>query len=250
MSISITSDIHVRDVGSGEYRYLLKFLNHPKVRSSSEVYLLGDIFDLMIGNHGQYISRYQDFFSCIKKMLEEGIKIHFFEGNHDLHLKKMFQNEYFEFFNKKLFFHERPYSTEIEGKKYFFSHGDEIQPGQYGYKLYKKLINSIVINILVNRIIPFKYVDSIGNYFSKKSREHYRPSAEIENYVRDSFRLGAMSVAAKGFEVVVCGHSHIKDFFLGNQFENPFIYINNGFAAEENSFIYIENAKIDFITLE
>ena len=45
------SDVHVRSSTDERYISLLRFLDSPEVDSSHFIVLLGDIFDLMIGNH-------------------------------------------------------------------------------------------------------------------------------------------------------------------------------------------------------
>ena len=54
MKISTISDIHVTK--EKNYDYLLSFMNHKRVADSDIIIFLGDIFDLMVGNHQEYIN--------------------------------------------------------------------------------------------------------------------------------------------------------------------------------------------------
>lgn len=57
MKYAVISDVHVKHPGDNAEKLLLTFLRNDEVRSSDAIFLIGDIFDLMVGPHSQYFSR-------------------------------------------------------------------------------------------------------------------------------------------------------------------------------------------------
>src|SRR5690606_2671583 len=91
MKISAISDVHVKDTNDKAHALLVDFFAHPLVQDSDYILLLGDIFDLMCGPHEEYLRKYQEIFSKMDELQKKGKKIFFFEGNHDVHLEKLFK---------------------------------------------------------------------------------------------------------------------------------------------------------------
>ena len=54
MQVSIISDIHVRDNFCEGGNFLYKFLDKAKSRGDTDIILLGDIFDFMVGSYPEY----------------------------------------------------------------------------------------------------------------------------------------------------------------------------------------------------
>ena len=91
MQVSIISDIHVREEFCNGGNCLFKFLDKSKERGDTDIVLLGDIFDFMVGDFPEYIEKFKRLFEKMEKTLNEGVTIHYLEGNHDFHLKALFQ---------------------------------------------------------------------------------------------------------------------------------------------------------------
>jgi UDP-2,3-diacylglucosamine hydrolase len=87
MSLVMISDIHVKNEKDENYEILCRFLTHPQVQKSDYIFLLGDIFDLMCGDHEQYFQKYKFFFDQLKNLLKQRKTIYYIEGNHDFHLQ-------------------------------------------------------------------------------------------------------------------------------------------------------------------
>ncbi len=244
MSFAIISDIHVKHNQDFSYQLLLNFLNHPKIREAQEIILLGDIFDLMVGPHKNYLSSYSLFFNHLHHLLKLGKKIHYFEGNHDMHLEKLFIKE-FSSQNHQFFLHKKFWQINRWGKNYFFSHGDDIEPENYSYKIYKWFVTSWVANFLANYIVSHKVLHKLGEKASEKSRKSYVLSPENILQIREKFRKGARKFFAKNLDFIICGHSHVVDFYV----EQQKTYINNGYAPQSQTFIFIDENKIEIVPL-
>lgn len=251
MPLSVISDIHVKDTQDEGYQLLLKFLNHPKVLESNSVYFLGDIFDLMVGSHKEHLETFPEFFKKINQFLEEGKDVYYFEGNHDFHLNNILSDPIREKrYPGRLHYVRGSLEKEYWGMKYYFSHGDDIEIGNWSYKLYKKVVRNPFANLLANYVVPFKLVDDLGRKASEKSRKanhKYLFDEEKIQIIRKSFRIGVEKLLKrKPLNFIICGHSHIKDDF---EVSSSCKYLNNGFLKLEKTFLFIDQNSPEFISL-
>ena len=82
MRLFVVSDLHIRETHEPCYLSLVHFLNED-VRPGDIVVLAGDLFDLFVGNKSIFIDQYQLFLSALRKACDQGVQIHYIEGNHD-----------------------------------------------------------------------------------------------------------------------------------------------------------------------
>lgn len=251
MSVAIISDVHIREEGDKAFQIFHKFMNHDLVMSAERIVLLGDIFDLMAGAHWQYYKRYQQTFEMIRQALARGQEIQYFEGNHDVHLEKLFMS----FIKKKnlnprmMKIIRKSYRENRWEKSFYYSHGDEDEIGNESYKKYKRFIHSKPLEFVANYIMPYKFFTRVGESQSDKSK------ARNTNYdpekTKAVYRQSVQVIAEDNYDYIILGHSHIKDEYEGeNSKGKKFIYLNNGFAPRSKSFIYIKNGNHNFIDLD
>ena len=249
-SISLISDIHVKNPGDQAFERLTSFLRHPVVKSSRSIYLLGDIFDVMIGRHSEYIEMYEEYFGALGDLLREGKEIYYFQGNHDIHVELNYRT-YFKknsIPDENFIYQTRPLVKTLWGKKFFFAHGDEIEIGNWSYKIYKGVVNSGPIKFLVENILSYNTIHSIAERASRDSRK--RSGRYGTDLVREKFRQAAVRVGEKGYDYIICGHSHIKDDYVhGDGASRGFIYLNNGYVLNSNTFIHLGEGRHSFVDL-
>ncbi|MES2528451.1 MAG: hypothetical protein V4598_15315 [Bdellovibrionota bacterium] len=243
MKISAISDVHVKAPGDPADILLNKFLDHPEVRSSQHVLLLGDIFDLMTGQHNQYLRDYGHLFRKMDELVKSGVQVHFFEGNHDVNLQKLFK----KFWPKEEVTSQLlPEIQEWDGKTYYFSHGDEHEIHNQSYQRYKKFINSKPLQFIANYIMPYSVLKFVGERASVRSRKKGSKMFN-EDSVREKFREGVSQVTGGKYNFVLGGHSHVKDEFTMEGGQST--YLNNGYALRSKTFILIHNHVPSFIPL-
>lgn len=243
MKIASISDVHVKVPFDKADELLMSFLKHPLVQEADYVLLLGDIFDLMCGPHEQYLSMYQHIFREIDLLQKKGKKIFFFEGNHDVHVGKLFEKIWK---NGEVFVTQVPVVEVISGKMYYFSHGDEHEIDNKSYHRYIKLIRSAPLRFVANHLMPFAVLNYFGERASKMSRKKGSKKFDAED-VKTRFRYGVELKTRGVFDFVLGGHSHVQDLY--KILEGDSVYINNGYALQSKSFIFIENHKARFESL-
>jgi UDP-2,3-diacylglucosamine hydrolase len=249
MKFSAISDVHVKVAGDQAEVLLLNFLRNEDVRSSDVIFLLGDIFDLMIGPHSQYFVRYQAYFDELKKLLKSGKHICYVEGNHDFHI----HNLYKKFFSvhtdvdSSLFSIRPSFEFFDAGKKIYLSHGDDMELGNPGYKAFKFVVTSLPLRYYANYLMPHFLIKSVGEYSAQASRKrnNKRYSTEMDlTPVKLNFRYSAEEFFKKNkSDIIVCGHSHVQDYYVST---NGFEYVNNGYAQHTKTYICIEDGNISF----
>ncbi len=239
MKIVAISDVHVKTPHDDADRVLCNFLTNPTVTTSDYVLLLGDIFDLMCGPHKEYLEKFGHIFDLIDNLIKKGKKVLFFEGNHDVHLAKLFK---LRWPNGELKISQLPVVENIDGKTYYLSHGDEHEVENIAYQRYKSFILSPPLKFIANYMMPYSVLVLLGESASKNSRKRGSKTYN-QDLVKQSFRDGVLKTTSGKYNFILGGHSHVKDVFHMN--ENS-TYINNGYALKSKTFLLIEDHQISF----
>jgi UDP-2,3-diacylglucosamine hydrolase len=249
MKLSIISDVHIKQPGDDASKLLLSFLNNPDVVSSDGIFLLGDVFDLMVGPHSQYFVRFEFFFEILKKLLEQNKKIYYVPGNHDFHLDQLYE-KFFKVhknLDPNLFQLKSEIIIKDGEKSIYMAHGDDVELGNSGQKIFKSVVTSPPLTFVANYLMPYFIITGAGEYSSEKSRNRninrYSQDSDVSG-VKENFRKSAEEFNRKNpHDIIVLGHSHVQDHYIS---ENKFQYVNNGYAQNTKTYISIENGNISF----
>lgn len=249
MSLYFISDVHIKQPNDFGDQLLTLFLGQEFQRGD-EVYLLGDIFDLMIGGHEEYFADYSNFFNMLKDIISKGVKVYFFEGNHDFHLEKLFEKfkRIHGIEKESLVVVRGILVKDFNGKKYHISHGDDIEIENPNYQRYKKIVNNSLMRCVANYIMPYSLLNLIGKNASSASRKRNESRYQItdDSHVKDKFRRSVLNVLEdEHYDFLICGHSHVKDDVMLKQCR----YLNGGYARIEKQCIKIDSNEVTFISL-
>lgn len=225
------SDIHLKDINERSGNILLRFLHSltERERPVTHLFLLGDIFDLWIGESAIFAERFGPIVEALAKLRRQGVEIHYFEGNHDVHVSK--------FWEKNLGI---PCWTEAKyfslGKKLLrLEHGDLINLNDQAYLRYRRFYRHGVMEKLAYGL-PGLFWDGLGKWASRTSRKYSAKDRESRNQeLREMIRAHAhRSFAEAPFDAVISGHMHIRDDYefavdgrlirslnLGSWFDSP-----------------------------
>ena len=162
------SDVHLgfgsKDEEKQKERKLVDFLE--SVRDNSEkIFIVGDLFDCWIEYRRVVPKGYYRTLAKLNELVEQGIEINFFSGNHDFWLNTYLRDDVgLKLYGDSL-------ETELDGKKFYITHGDGLSKGDMGYKIIKKVLRNRFNQFLYSLIHP-----DIGLWLaqgsSKKSRLH------------------------------------------------------------------------------
>lgn len=247
MKFVTISDVHIKNaVDCPHHQLFLQFLKCKDTQNSDAIYLLGDIFDIMVGDHFEYIDEYSEIFENLIKLSRSGKEIFYFEGNHDFHIVQLLNK--FAKKNNLNNFRAMKLSTikidSINNKKIYLGHGDEIEIDNLSYRIYTFFIRSYFMKLVANWIFNYKFIKWLGAKASSHSRQRndkkYSEIFDTEN-IRNKFRDSARLINKNAnYDFIICGHSHVKDEY---EDINKFKYLNNGYFPIEMTYVKYDNGK-------
>ena len=158
------SDVHlglqVADPAERERRFA-DFLNSLPEETEA-LYLLGDIWDFWYEYRDVVPKGYVRVLAALQGLMDRGVKVYFFEGNHDIWTYKYFE----ELGMVKL---TQPALVVIGDKRFCLGHGDGLEPVPFGYRLLQTLFRSRVTQFLFSLLHPW-LAFRLGNGWSKNNR--------------------------------------------------------------------------------
>src|SRR5690606_26043832 len=109
-------------------------------------------------------------------------------GNHDVHLEKLFKKLWK---NGEIIISQDAIVEEIEGKLYYFSHGDEHEIDNISYQKYIRFIRSAPLKFIAEFVMPYSLLNYLGERASRMSRKKGYKKVNEEK-VRSRFRSGVL----------------------------------------------------------
>jgi len=132
---------------------LLESINSANVQTS-QLFLMGDIFDLLVGNSSYLKARFSKEIELIEQIATK-LEVFYIEGNHDFNLKPLFKN------TKIIPISKQPLILKDKNKTIAISHGDKFNTTLL-YKIYTKLIRNPFIIKLIPQIYAKKKIEKMS----------------------------------------------------------------------------------------
>ncbi len=215
----------------------IRWLNFIQ-KDVSELYLLGDVFDFWFDYKTVIPKGFTRLFGKLAEFSDQGVKIHYFKGNHDMWL-----NGYFE---EELGFTIHSDNLEIErnGIKILLGHGDGKGPKDYKYKFLKKVFRNSFFIFLFKWIHPdigmafAQYSSKSSRYATGKAKKEHFHGAENEWLISYCKR----KLEKKHQDYFIFGHRHLAiDFQINDKTK----YINLGDWLSYNSYAVFDGKQIE-----
>ena len=192
-------------------RVLVDWLHHIQ-EDVSDLFLLGDIFDFWFEYKQVVPKGFVRFIGALASLADQGVRLHIFVGNHDLWMKDYFEQELgaiiyreatdfeFQFVDKQI--------------RVCMGHGDGMGPGDYGYKLLKKVFVNPLAQFLFGWLHPDLGVRLAHTWSGtrktstiKAGEVPFNPETDfILSAVRD--RYAADQLGNREVSAYVFGHRH------------------------------------------
>lgn len=141
---------------------IVSFLESIK-KETAVLFIVGDLFDFWFEYRKVIPKGYVRILGKLAELRDAGIEIHFFVGNHDMWMSGYFEQE----LNIPVYY--EPKLFEFNGKRFLVGHGDGLGPGDYGYKLLKKIFRNPICKWLFSLLPPFFGI-GLASVMSKGSR--------------------------------------------------------------------------------
>jgi UDP-2,3-diacylglucosamine hydrolase len=226
MRVFYVSDLHLSGGQSPAADRFVKFMQLPQ--PNDVVVLGGDIFDLYVGDKRVFREKFAPALAAIRASALRGVEVHFLEGNHDFHLQGSFAGL------PNFHFHTDDFSLNPGERRFYFSHGDLIDPEDKGYRLLRAITKNRLFRLFVF-LVPNFFVDKIGNWSSHQSRKYNqaeRMGQEQQKRIRGLYLEFAKQKVRAGAGSVLIGHSHLPDQVAIAEGGRGGEYINLGFSSE------------------
>jgi len=186
----------------------------------TQLILMGDIFDLLIGGVSKSIKQNQEIVDVLNDISKK-IEVVYLEGNHDFNLKNIFPNA------KVYSLSQQPLPATVMNKKVLLAHGD-FNAG-VGYETYTALIRNPVILFMlniVNKIFNNIILNKLDQHLDKK--DDCKKINNFEEIVKTRLENHYKC------DYFIEGHFHQNKFFNIDNFK----YINlAAFACNQRYFI-------------
>jgi len=127
------------------------------------LYLLGDLFDFWVEYKKVVPKGHVRILGKLAQLVDAGLHIEYFVGNHDLWMKGYFEEEL------GISVHHQPQEMQWNNTTFLVGHGDGLGPGDWGYKQMKKVFTNPLAQALF-RAIPSRWGISLGQYLSLKNK--------------------------------------------------------------------------------
>ena len=164
--IYFVSDVHlgldVKDPSAREARFV-SFLRGIPADTALALYMLGDIWDFWYEYRDVVPKGYVRVFAALMDLMDAGVKVYFFPGNHDIWCYSYFSSMGITVVR------EQPQVFEAGGKVFCIGHGDGLGPGLRGYKFMNSIFKCRPVQWLFSALHPW-IAFRLGNGWSRRSR--------------------------------------------------------------------------------
>lgn len=231
----VLSDLHLWGPEDPLYRGLLRFFDE-KLARGDKLFLVGDVFDLFVGNKTVFRERYNELIRAIRELGPRGIEIYYIEGNHDFQIEGVFDDcPHVHLYADKIHF-------EWDGRKFLFCHGDRINWRDWGYQAFRAFTRNLFTQCIIEAI-PGPLIDKLGTTMSKASRGvHY----EANDRVVTMFRNYACDQISHGYDFVIMGHSHHLDDMRFRVSGHEGQYVNVGYPRKDRRYLELRTGQAFF----
>lgn len=202
MKTYFVSDVHlglqVHDPEERERRFARFLRSLPE--DTQALYLLGDIWDFWYEYRDVVPKGYLRVLSALQDLMDRGVKVFFFEGNHDIWTYSYFE----ELGMVKL---TQPHLVEIDGKILCLGHGDGLGPVPAGYHFLRGVFHSRVTQFLFSLLHPW-LAFRFGNGWSKNNRLAHDREYVFRGEDEPLYKFAVEFASRKKVDYFIFGHYH------------------------------------------
>lgn len=202
MKTYFVSDVHlglqVSDPEDRERRFVDFLRRLPS--DTESLYLLGDIWDFWYEYRDVVPKGYVRVFAAIHELIDRGVNVWFFEGNHDI-----WSYSYFEELGMKRL--TQPAVIEIAGRKFCLGHGDGLGPVPMGYRMIRGIFHCRPLQVMFSAIHPW-FAFRLGNTWSRHSRLSHHEEYVFKGEEEPLYEFAAGFEKSHEIDCFIFGHYH------------------------------------------
>jgi UDP-2,3-diacylglucosamine hydrolase len=222
------ADAHLTEPESEPYRSLRRLLLRYSTSLDCLV-LLGDLFQIWIGDNQILTSKHELLLRTLTEMRGQGKAIYYLKGNHDFLLGRMFTDRV----QAEVF--EEEAVLEWDGYRLLAAHGEHLDKTDHGYRILRTVLRSRWTETLLRRVGDQRAL-WLGMRVAAAGKAT-PDEKKIENTQRQHLAY-AQRRLQEGFDAVILAHTHRpqwQTFALGSR---KCIYINPGSWLEDRTYLW------------
>ena len=230
------SDAHFTGRDPEAMEAFLRFLDSEKEQMDHLV-ILGDLFEFFFGFKNFFsppkcpgFTDYLPVFHKLQSLFHEGIRIKYFEGNHDFFLHSFFSEQ----FEMKVDVYPNGCEERLGGERAFIAHGDLSNPKQWTYRVFRKILKNRWSYRLIHFAGP-QLSRQVAQKLSNMSYQKYHN--DIQANPPPAFQAFAHQKFLEGFDIVILGHSHFPEEMEERMDGRRCLYFNVGDWMVHRSFL-------------
>ena len=196
------ADVHlgcdVQDPAGRERRFVSFLESLPE--NTAALYMLGDIWDFWYEYRDVVPRGYVKVFAALVKLVERGVDVFFFRGNHD-----QWTYSYIESMGVKIL--EQPCVREIDGRSFCLGHGDGLGPVPMGYRILSGIFKSRVLRALFSTLHPW-FAFRFGNSWSRSNRLRHKGDYVFRGKDEPLYKFAEEYSSRNAVDFFIFGHFH------------------------------------------
>lgn len=229
------SDVHLEsgspEAQAARHQKLFSFFDHLPGRCDT-LFICGDFFDFWFDYRKAIPKQHFEALYRLRKLIHEGIRIHYLAGNHDFYLGDFLRDQV------GLETHYDCIEFEWNQKRFFVHHGDGLSKNDRAYRFFRRTLRNRT-NIRLYKLLHPDLGIPLAHFFSRHSRGKsaenrngflpHRDDERIQGFIRQKFDAG--------FDYVLMGHYHhpvkleAREWGYADRF-----YVNTGDWLEHYSY--------------
>jgi len=192
------------------------------------LFVMGDLFEFWFGFTGySYEEEYGPVLQAFRAIASAGVRIVYFEGNHDFSMGPVFTKE----LGAQVF--PDAHAFNVDGKRWFLTHGDLVAAEGLRYGTYRRLIRNPVTYALIRALGPKRTLKMAWKLGAMSHRVYHTPEAydarRYTTFVKRKF--------AAGFDAVIMGHTHRAGVITYHVGDKKRQYVNCGDVKKAETYV-------------
>jgi len=140
--------------------------------------------------------------SALQELMDRGVKVYFFQGNHDVWTYRYFE----ELGMVKLV---QPCVVQIAGKRFCLGHGDGLGPVPFGYRFLRGLFHNRLAQTLFSALHPW-LAFRLGNGWSRNNRLAHDVQYEFGGENEPLYKFAKDFASENEVDFFIFGHYHVE----------------------------------------
>jgi UDP-2,3-diacylglucosamine hydrolase len=184
-------------------KIIIQFLDNI-TPTAQHIFIMGDMFDFWYEYKTVVPKGFVRLLGKLATMVDNGINISFFVGNHDMWMYNYFETEL------GITVYYNPIDVLINDTTFYLAHGDGLGPGDNGYKILKKLFRNPVCKWLFGWLHPNMGI-GLANYSSQasKNKNGNKPEQFLGEKNEWLYTYAKQVLQKKQYHYFIFGHRHL-----------------------------------------